>query len=99
MPALPSHEMAEETVEAVARLGLARQFPKAMELTRELFGCFAITVEPDPEIPNWSQVVFTVEYRGTRREILEKNTEWHRRIPHDTTDASGAFCLIIQSHR
>jgi hypothetical protein len=98
-PPAPGRDTPAELFESVARLGLSRQFPEVVDLTRELFGACTVTVEPDPEIPNWSDVVFTVEFRGTRREILEKNTQWHRRIPHDTTEANGAFCLLIHTPR
>jgi len=80
----------------VARLGLGDHFPFVVQLTRDLFGeDFEISVEQDPEIGNWFDVVFTVQTRGTMDEILDKNTLWHRRLPHATTDAGGAFCLSI----
>jgi hypothetical protein len=44
---------------------------------------------------SWYDVVFTVQASGTTDEVLEKNTLWHRRLPHDTTDAQGAFCLSV----
>ena len=67
-----------------------------MQLTRDLFGeDFEISVEQDPEIGNWFDVVFTVRTSGTMDEIMEKNTLWHCGLPHATTDAGGAFCLSI----
>jgi hypothetical protein len=87
-----------EVVAEVLRLGLGEHFPAVLELTRELFGeDFAISTEPDPEIADWSDVVFTVQTRGTLDEILEKNTQWHRRLPHATVGAGGAFCLSIDA--
>lgn len=82
----------------VARLGLGDHFQLVVQLTRNLFGeDFEISVEQDPEIGNWCDVVFTVQTSGTMEEILEKNTTWHRRLPHATTDAHGAFCLSIDA--
>jgi hypothetical protein len=91
--AVPAEIFAE-----VARLGLGEHFPLVVQLTRELFGeDFGISVEQDPEIGNWFDVVFTVRTGGTMDEILEKNTLWHRRLPHATTGAGGAFCLSIDA--
>jgi hypothetical protein len=92
---VPSDVLAELNTE-VARLGLAEYFPLVVQLTRDLFGeDFEISVEQDPEIGNWFDVVFTVRTGGTMNEVLEKNTLWHRRLPHSTTEARGAFCLSI----
>ena len=77
-------------------LGLSRHFLAVVELTRKLFGSdFEIRVEQDPEIADWSQVVFSVRAYGSTDELLEWNTQWHRRLPHSTTEASGAFCLSL----
>ena len=93
-PVVPAEVFAE-----VARLGLGEHFPLVVQLTRDLFGeDFEISVEQDPEIVNWFDVVFTVRTSGTMDEILDKNTLWHRRLPHATTDAGGAFCLSIDAH-
>ena len=94
---IPSAMWAEIFAE-VARLGLGEHFPLAVQLTRSLFGeDFEISVEQDPEIGNWFDVVFTVHTGGTMEEVLEKYTLWHRRLPHATTDAGGAFCLSIDA--
>ena len=94
---IPSPVPAETLAEA-ARLGLGEHFPLVVQLTRDLFGeDFVISVEQDPEIGDWFDVVFTVQTHGTMDEILEKNTLWHRRLPHATTDARGAFCLSIDT--
>jgi hypothetical protein len=88
----------EEVMAAVARLGLAEVFPQVVELTRELFGgAFKVSVEEDPEISNWSDVVLTVHAQSSVDEILEKNTLWHRRLPHETAEARAAFCLSIEA--
>ncbi len=82
----------------VRRLGLGEHFPPVVQLTRDLFGeDFVISVEQDPEIGDWFDVVFTVQTHGTMDEILEKNTLWHRRLPHATTGAGAAFCLSIDA--
>ena len=95
-----SSSVSAEVFAEVARLGLGEQFPLVLQLTRDLFGeDFGISVEQDPEIGYWFDVVFTVQTSGTMDEILEKNTLWHRRLPHATTDASGAFCLSIDEHK
>jgi len=94
---IPSPPRAEIIAE-VARLGLGDHFPHVVELTRNLFGeDFEISIEQDPEISNWFDVVFTVRTSGTMEEILEKNTLWHRRLLHATTGAGGAFCLSIDA--
>jgi hypothetical protein len=88
--------VSREVLAAVTRLGLAEQFPQVVELTRELFGtAFHISVEPDPEIANWTQVTITVTVRGTLDEVLDKDSQWHQRLPHDTAEADGAFCLSL----
>ena len=95
-----SSSVSEEIFTEVARLGLGEQFPLVLQLTRDLFGeDFGISVEQDPEIGYWFDVVFTVQTSGTMDEILEKNTLWHRRLPHATTDAGGAFCLSIDEYK
>jgi hypothetical protein len=90
-------EISREILEEVARLGLAEHFPAVVALTRGLFGEFEVQVEEDPEIANWYDVVFRVRVGGTIDEILDKDQHWHRRIPHDTTAAAGAFCLVAIS--
>ncbi len=93
-----SNPLSAEMFAVVARVGLGEQFPLVLQLTRELFGeDFEINVEQDPEIGNWFDVVFTVQTSGTMEEVLESNTRWHRRVPHTTTDATGAFCLSIDA--
>ena len=85
----------EEVMAAVARLGLAEVFPRVVELTRELFGsAFKVSVEEDPEIPNWSDVVLTVHAESGVAEILEKNTLWHRRLPHETCGGTCGFLPV-----
>jgi hypothetical protein len=82
----------------IDRLGLASHFPAVVELTRELFGDeFEVSVDSDPEIANWSQVVFSVRSSDSMAALLERNTQWHRRLPHATTEAQGAFCLSIDA--
>jgi len=91
--------VAPEVFAEVARLRLAEHFPLVTQLTRDLFGeDFRITIEQDPEIGNWFDVVFSVQADGTMDEILEKNTLWHRGLPHATAGAGGAFCLSIDVH-
>jgi hypothetical protein len=94
---IPSAVSAEVCAE-VARLGLGEHFPLVVRLTRDLFGeDFEISIERDPEIRSWFDVVFSVQADVTMDEILEKNTLWHRQLPHATTDAGGAFCLSIDA--
>ena len=84
-----------EILEEASRLRLGEQFPLVVELTRELFGDdFDITVEPDAEIADWSDIVFSVHTVGSMEKILDLNTQWARRVP-PTTEARGAFCLSI----
>ncbi len=57
---IPSPVPAEILAET-ARLGLGEHFPLVVQLTRDLFGeDFVISVEQDPEIGDWFDVVFTV---------------------------------------
>jgi len=98
VPAVAEPAIPAEVTAAVARLGLANTFPQVIELTRELFGSeFRVSVEEDPEIASWFDVVFTVHARDDIDEILEKNTCWHRRLPHETAGAGAAFCLSIEA--
>jgi hypothetical protein len=98
VPAVAEPAIPEEVTAAVARLGLADAFPRVIELTRELFGpTFRVSVEEDPEIASWFDVVFTVHTQDDVDAILEKNTRWHRRLPHETAGAGAAFCLSIEA--
>ena len=94
-PPAPDPSVPAEAYAQVVRLGLGEQFLLAAQLTRELFGdSFSVSIEPDPEIGNWCDVVFSVLAMGNMEDLLARNTQWHRRLPHTTT-AGGAFCLSI----
>ncbi len=93
--AMAAVDVSAEVLAEARRLGLAEQLPLVVQLTRELFGDLSIGVERDAEIDHWSDLVFSVRATGSMEEILDLNTQWHRRLPHATTEARGAFCLSI----
>lgn len=89
-----------DVLETAARLGVSEYLPRVLEFTRELFGVSPdVCVEEDPEIPNYTYVVFNIKVRGALEEILDKDKQWHQRLPDTAADVSGAFCLSIDVQR
>ena len=85
-----------EVINTAARLGVARQLREVLTLTRDLFGeVHDVRAEDDPEILADTHIVFTVKAKGSLNEILQKNDEWHGRLPDLATELSGVFCLSI----
>ena len=96
VPAPQASNLPPEVLEAARRMGVLGQLPQVVELTGELFGdSFEVHAEEDPEIANWTYLVFTVRVPGTVEDALRRNAAWCRRLPHDAREIPGAFCLSI----
>jgi hypothetical protein len=66
-------------IEASPELG--RSIADVVAMTQEMFDCAPVfEVMRDPEDPDCSFVVLTVEFRGDPSELLTKRLDWHSRI-------------------
>lgn len=80
----------DEVLQKSAQLGVLEHLPRVAALTRELFGdSFDIRVMEDPEIRDWTHIVFDVRASGSLAEVQKKDEEWHHRLP------SAKSCLLL----
>ena len=66
------------------------------QITEELFpGAFSCSDESDPEYPDDTYVVISVESTGDIREIVRRQCEWHERVRSLAPDLFGKLRLAI----
>jgi len=66
------------------------------QITEELFpGPFSCSDEFDPEYPDDTYVVISVESTGDMRDVVRRRCEWHERIRALSPDLFGKLRLSI----
>jgi hypothetical protein len=76
--------------------GLSLWMSEVKQITEELFpGPFSCNDEFDPEYPDDSYVVVSVESTGDMREVVLRQCEWHDRIRALSPDLFGKLRLSI----
>ena len=76
--------------------GLSAWMPDVKRITEELFpGPFSCNDEFDPEYPDDTYVVISVESTGDIREAVRRQCEWHERVRALSPDLFGKLRLSI----
>ena len=91
----------EQRLATGVRLGpsasnLSALMSEVRQITEELFpGSFSCNEESDPEYPDDTYVVISVESTGDIREVVRRRREWHERIRALSPDLFGKLRLSI----
>jgi hypothetical protein len=94
-------DVLEQRLATGVRLGSpASNLPALMtdvrQITEGLFpGSFSCNEESDPEYPDDTYVVISVESTGDIREVVRRRREWHERIRALSPDLFGKLRLSI----
>jgi hypothetical protein len=76
--------------------GLSVWMSDVRQITEELFpGPFSCSGESDPEYPDDTYVVISVESTGDIREAVRRQCEWHERVRALSPDLFGKLRLSI----
>ena len=90
------HRLATEVRLGLPTSGLSPWMSDVKQITEELFpGPFSCNDEFDPEYPDDTYVVISVESTGDMREIVRRQREWHQRIRALSPDLFGKLRLSI----
>ncbi len=85
----PRPVISDEVLNAADRLGVRRYLPAVIAFTVEIFGSYSdVQIVPDPEVPDWEQIIFNVPVTGEVEYLLDKG----RRGRGDCT-------LLFRGHR
>jgi hypothetical protein len=75
---------------------LSAVMPGVKQITEDLFpGPFSCSDESDPENPDDTYIVISVECTGDLRSIVRRRCEWHERIRALSPDLFGKLRLAI----
>jgi hypothetical protein len=87
-----------EVIAAAEDLGVATHLDAVAQITTELFpGRLSAAVSEDPELPGDSHIVFRVTAKGTIREILDREEQWHRRVLGCTPPRVNVFRICVDA--
>ena len=91
-----SGSISPEALRLAEDRGVVRELAQLGEMTQELFpGNCAVDVHHDPEIPNYSLIVFNVVGTGSVEDVARRNSLWHARLVEIGPNRPGVFCLSI----
>ena len=94
-------DVLEQRLATGVRLGspasnLSALMSDVRQITEELFpGSFSCNEESDPEYPDDTYVVISVESTGDIREVVRRRREWHEPIRALSPDLFGKLRLSI----
>jgi hypothetical protein len=93
---LESGSITPEAMQLAEQRGVVRELFQIGVVTEELFpGNFLVEVHHDPEIPNYSVIVFNVVARGTVEDVVRRDNLWVERLIDIAPGRPSLFCLSL----
>ena len=88
--------ISDEVLNAADRLGVRRYLPAVIAFTVEIFGSYSdVQIVPDPEVPDWEQIIFNVPVTGEVEYLLDKGSAWSRRLHATIPRAPRVFSFVM----